>query len=359
MEAKAKIDEAARSLDKIDIFCQNILKHGSKLRYYEEKLSSLKYMVNQSANHKHCQHLKNQDLQQLQLHGLSPQSIRYLPQFKFIIMLLINLFIITLTLTHWIFLPVIKNFQNIISAYLYISLFLGTSFLAGLCFRARRVNHSFDDKLWSALSLLMLCLAYFAIRCLFFHYENFPNQFFINISQQLFNLFFSVPSTLILKFYLTIYLILAVAIFYVSSYLSFGSPDVSKIVKNYPLHSFFTDENLTEPEETSASEFNLKKIQNTIKSVQKFQEKLLIELQNESAFNAIEIDEIQLTDLTEFESIQEKIIFLCSAYSDEPKLIKKLQQVKSFIQGNQSLKSQMDELLHLFPHLDTQTKEEA
>lgn len=357
MEAEAKTNQVEPNLDKINIFCQNILKYDAKLRYYEEKLSSLKYVlnkVNQKTKHQQYQHLEIQDLQRLQLHGLNLQSIIYLPQFKLIIMLLINLFIITLTLTHWIFLPVIESFQNIISVYIYISLFFGISFLAGLCFRARRVIHSFDDKLWSMLSLLLLCLAYFVVRSLFFHYENFPNQFSINISQQLFNLFFSVPSTLILKFYLTIYLALALAIFYVSSYLSFGSPDVSKIVKDHPLHSFFTDKNNTEPEDNSAPEFNFKKIQNTIKSVQKFQEKLLIELQNESVLNAIEIDEIPLTDLTEFEIIQEKIVFLYSTYPDEPNLIKKLQQAKNFIQSNQSLKNQINELQHRLLNLATQ-----
>lgn len=103
-----------------------------KLRYYEEKLSSLKYVlqqeVNQKTKHQQYQHLEIQDLQRLQLHGLNLQSIIYLPQFKLIIMLLINLFIITLTLTHWIFLPVIESFQNIISVYIYISLFLELAF---------------------------------------------------------------------------------------------------------------------------------------------------------------------------------------------------------------------------------------
>ena len=358
MEAETKINPVEPNLDKINIFCQNILKYDTKLRYYEEKLSSLIDALNkfnQTTKNQKYQHLEIQDLQRLQLHGLNPQSIIHLPQFKLIIMLLINLFIITLTLTHWIFLPVIENFQNIISIYLYISLFFGVSFLAGLCFRARRVISSFYDKLWSIFSLLLLCVAYFVIRCVFFQYENFSNQFSINISQQLFNLFFSVPSTLILKFYLTLYLALALAIFYASSYLSFGSPDVSKIVKDYPLHSFFTDKNNIESEDNSPPEFNFKKIQNTIKSVQKFQERLLIEIQNESVLNAIEIDEIQLTDLAEFEIIQEKIVFLYSAYPDEPNLIKKLQQTKNFIQSNQSLKNQINELQHRLPNLDNQT----
>lgn len=131
MEAEAKTNQVEPNLDKINIFCQNILKYDAKLRYYEEKLSSLKYKinkVNQKTKHQQYQHLEIQDLQRLQLHGLNLQSIIYLPQFKLIIMLLINLFIITLTLTHWIFLPVIESFQNIISVYIYISLFFGIVF---------------------------------------------------------------------------------------------------------------------------------------------------------------------------------------------------------------------------------------
>lgn len=358
MEAKAKINQVESNLDKINIFCLNILKHDTKLRYFESKVFQLKEFITsnkQPLKNNSLQSINVQDLNFLIHLNLNPLTISALPCFKLIALSLINLLALILTMTHIIFFKLIESFHDIFPAYIYSFCFFFLCFIAGLFFRARRVKNMKEDILWSIVSLLTLLIAYFPIQCLFFHYENFPAQLpliFLKQPDILFDLFFNLPSSLILQFFWACYLIIGFAIFYAASYLFFGSPEVAKIVARYPEVLFSAQDIQHVPLKTPSQHFNIKKVNGILKSYEKFQEKLITDLESEPILETVELDEIQKIELNQWEILQEKFEYLLVIYSDDAEINAILEKTQLFIQQNYALRIEFDLLQQKIITLD-------
>ncbi len=345
MSFKMKTESHFNTIEDVTTFFNTILKHQTKVVFFSEKLSKIKISAtHQSAENKLLKILSEQDLYILKKYGLNQNSIILIPSTLLVSLSLIMLSLLCLTITHYLFLSKIEQYESIFSTLAYTFIFLILSCIAGLFFRAHRTTSSVNDIFWSMLSLSIFSIAFFTIQCILFKYQNFPSDI-PNLSlKNILILFFNVPSSFFLFITLISYLALGLVVFYVASYLNYGSSEVARIAQ---LNSEIKVSPVKKPNIQNfnpGDHFNIKNVSNLSKSVQKLTEKISLELNESSYINSIQFDEIQHIESAPLDILLEKLEYLQILYAHNSNLKSALQSTKNIIQNLIYLNTECEKL---------------
>lgn len=358
MNATQQEKSAPSAQNTLLFLCEHFNKNNAKARYFLNKLTDLNHYLAKNNPSTDLIALSYTEQQCLVQHELNPNSLLHLPSLRWVTLALCTLLMGVFTLPHLIFLQNIENLYSLFLSYIYSSSLCFFSFIAGLFFRARRTQKKADDFLWSSVALLLMLPAYLSIQLLFFYAEHYPITFSLqNLmhAQQLFKLFFSVPHDLILQAAWAMYLVFALAIFYISSYLFYGSPDIARIVVRHPTLLTGPTQQNTLHEQT---QFDSNKATQLLKSYAKFQEKLMTELDFSHLLKDMDWSNHNEASGDFWSNLSEKLDYLNIVHESEQETQNLIKQISAAVTQQAILKQQYDRLKIQLLALNTAAEEQ-
>lgn len=333
--------------------CEHFNKNHAKTRYFHNKFTDLQQHLALDNTQSNASSLSDTEQQYLVQYDLSPNCLSQLPSLTWISLALCSLLMGVFTLTHLIFLQQIDNIDPLFLSYIYSAGLCAFSVIAGLFFRARRTQKKADDLLWSTISLVWMLPAYISIQLLFYYAEHYPITLSLqNLmhAQLLFKLFFNVPQDLILQCTWGMYVVFALAIFYISSYLFYGSSDIARILMRHPI--LLTVQNQRNTLHKQAL-FNVNKANQLLKSYAKFQEKLITELDVTHTLKDMDWNNHNEESVDLWDNLLEKLDYLSIVHESENETQNLIKQISAAVAQQAILTQQYDRLKIQLSALDT------